>query len=112
MKIKLADLNTAISQILQKIRAGVRDARDQGIIAELPGKVDFQVEVIIDYQALQEAETSTQTSNQTTIGAKPAIVTTTVRAGGGQTVTEAQTSQQEQSQSVGTTDVGETTYTY
>jgi hypothetical protein len=81
MKVKLADLPAAVTDVITKIRDGVKAARDAGVIAELPEKVDFQIEVITGYQTLTEIDSTTQT--------KPEAVTTTVRSGGDQT-TEAE----------------------
>ena len=96
MRVKLADIPAAVTATLLNIRAGILAARQQGLIAELPEKVDFQIEVISDYQALVEAESGTNGRTTNTANTKPELAVTTERTGGGATATETQTGTQGQ----------------
>lgn len=84
MKILLANLDTTITNILKEIRTGVKNACDEGIIAELPEKVDFQMEVVIGNQTLEELVTTADSKTGTQSAVKPEATTTTVKTGGGQ----------------------------
>ena len=65
MKIKLSDLSSQVTATLLAIRSGVEAVRNAGLVAELPEKVDFTVEVITDYQGLIELQSSTDSKTAT-----------------------------------------------
>ena len=70
MRILEADLQSHITAVLMNVKHAVEDARTQGLIAELPEEVSFEVEVITAYQSLNstttttDAETSTNSENR------------------------------------------------
>lgn len=51
--VLLKDLDRLIAETLQKVNDGVYQARQMGLQAELPPKIDFNVIVIDDWQALE-----------------------------------------------------------
>ena len=110
MKILLADLPSTIEQVLLNVRAGVKAARNQGLMAELPDKVDFQIEVITAYQSLVEVEATASSNEQTSTGQPTTSTTTTTRTGGGQTTASTET--QSSTTGTNTNDTGDTTTTY
>lgn len=99
MRIKLEDLSAKVTETILAIRAGVEAARNQGVIAELPDKVDFQVEVITGYKSLEEVEAGTTKATGGTTQVSPERRATTVRTGGGQTSTESVSGSQNDSES-------------
>ena len=70
MRILEADLQSHITAVLMNVKHAVEDARTQGLIAELPEEVSFEVEVITAYQSLNstttttDAETSSNSENR------------------------------------------------
>jgi len=88
MRIKAENLQAFIVQKISAIRAACEELREAGIIAELPEKVDFTVEVIHAQQALNVVTTTSGTTSKTATGTKPEIVETNLRTGGGQITNE------------------------
>lgn len=89
MRIKQEDLAGFIAATLASIKAGVEAARDAGLLAELPEKVEFSgIEIIHSEASLSNVVTSTVEGSKTSAGEKPQIVETTAKTGGGAVVQE------------------------
>lgn len=89
MRIKQEDLAAFITATLVSVRAGVNAARAQGLIAEMPDKVDFtNIEVIHEENGLENVVTTEVEGTSTKAGTKPVIVETTAKTGGGAIATE------------------------
>ena len=67
--VLLANLDSFIARTMKRVHDSVVLSRSEGIQAELPAKVDFDVVVIDDWQALEmkggDESTSTQTDGGT-----------------------------------------------
>ena len=92
MKIKLSDLSAQVTATLLAIRSGVEAARNAGLVAELPEKVDFTVEVITDYQGLVElqATTDSKTGTGTQMKGEGLNTTTQIKSAATTVTTQAQ----------------------
>jgi hypothetical protein len=88
MRIQQADLGEFIKQTLLNVRSGIQLARDEGMGAELPDKIDFTVEVVQSAQSLQTATTTESSGTKTATATKPQVVETSARTGGGSTTVE------------------------
>lgn len=64
--VSIDELDSAIVQTLAKVNAGVAAARAQGIQAELPAKIDFEVNVFTKWQALDIVTTETGNDSEKT----------------------------------------------
>lgn len=86
MRIKEEDLQAHVTNVLMALKHGVEAARAQGLIAELPEKVDFEVSVITEAQSLNSVTVSND--SETSDGTETKGTGTMVRTEGG--VTEVQ----------------------
>lgn len=80
IRILEADLQAHVTNVLMAVKRAVEAARSQGLIAELPEKMDFQVEVVTAAQSLVSENTQTTTETDT-------MARTTTRVEGGRTNT-------------------------
>ena len=107
LRILEADITAHVTNVLMNIKHGVEAARNQGLIVELPEKVDFQIEVVTAAQSLVAEETRTTTDTDT-------LARTTTE--GGKTTTATQSGATTQSTDVASGESGgdtvTTTYTY
>ncbi len=92
MKILLENLAAKVTETLLAIRAGVEAACTAGLVAELPKKVDFTIEVITGYQALEEVQNATdaKTGSGTQVKGAGASTTTQIKSPAVTVTTQAQ----------------------
>jgi hypothetical protein len=113
MRVLAANLATYIAETLASVKLAVETARDAGLVAELPDKVDFQnVEVVFEEQAFEDLTTEEDSKQQTTESTKPATTVTTNKSGGGQVHVETQSSQTQDTQQTLTDHTQTTTLSY
>lgn len=62
MRVRIEQLDQAVTAALLKIRDGVRATQENGLMCELPGEVQFQVEVVWKSQALKAVDRNDTTS--------------------------------------------------
>lgn len=65
LRILEANLQAHITTVLMAVKRGVEAARAQGLICELPVKMDFQVDVITAAQSLVSERTAVTTETDT-----------------------------------------------
>lgn len=71
--VPISELRHYVSQVLDEIRYGVNEQRMKGLVAEMPETVNFQCEVVFEFQTLEVRRTSesagddTRTQNDTTV---------------------------------------------
>lgn len=63
--VPISELDGFISQVLDKIRTGVNEQRLKGLLVEMPDTVNFQCEVVFDFQALEVRRTSESAGDDT-----------------------------------------------
>ena len=79
MEILLTDVSAKVAAVLAQIKGGVETARAAGLIAELPEKVDFQMNIISGLATLSEVATEQDTNVRMTTSTAGAGSTTVVR---------------------------------
>jgi hypothetical protein len=65
--VPIAELRKHISRVLEEIRYGVAEQRNDGLVVDMPDEVEFQCQVIFEFQSHIVKTTTEQTeeSNQT-----------------------------------------------
>jgi len=63
--IRIDEIAECVNRTLAGIRDGLLQARDSGIMAEWPEKVDFQMVVVKDWQLLEMASGETSATEET-----------------------------------------------
>lgn len=75
--VEISNLDSLIAETIRKVNDGVAAARKNGVLAELPGSIDFQVTVIADdgWQALDSVITDEGSVTEKAGGGKTTTVT-------------------------------------
>jgi hypothetical protein len=63
--VPISELDGFVSQVLDKIRHGVNEQRLKGLLVEMPETVNFQCEVVFEFQALEVRRTSESAGDDT-----------------------------------------------
>lgn len=63
--VPISELDGFVSQVLDKIRHGVNEQRLKGLLVEMPDTVNFQCEVVFDFQSLEVRRTSESAGDDT-----------------------------------------------
>lgn len=63
--VPISELRGFVNQVLEEIRYGVNEQRMKGLMVEMPDTVNFQCEVVFDFQALEVRRTSETTGDDT-----------------------------------------------
>lgn len=79
MEILLADVSTKVALVLAQLKSGVETARAAGLLAELPEKVDFQMNIISGLATLNDISTEQDTNVRMTTSTAGTGLTTVVR---------------------------------
>jgi hypothetical protein len=92
MKLLSANLRADVTSALLDLRGAVEDARNQGLVAELPEEVEFEIELITDYQGLEEVQSNTdsKTSSGTQMKGEGLNTTTQIKSPAKTVTTQAQ----------------------
>lgn len=61
--VPISGLRGYVSQVLDEIRYGVNEQRMKGLLVEMPETVNFQCEVVFEFQALEVRRTSESTGD-------------------------------------------------
>lgn len=74
--VEISKLDTLIADTIRKVNDGVESARKNGVLAELPKSIDFEVVVIADggWQALDSVVTEESDSTDKVGGGKTTVV--------------------------------------
>lgn len=62
--IPIEELRNAIARVVKEVNDGVADMREAGILAELPNEIQFQMEVVMKFGALEQVNVTTDKSEE------------------------------------------------
>lgn len=63
--VRISEIRKHIADVIEQVNLGVEDARKQGRQVELPPKIDFQMNVIVEWQALEVTNSENGTTKET-----------------------------------------------